>query len=493
MDTITTPPPPAAGPEPLQGTIAVRQPQPRQLATQDDDRPVNGALLWLLVRRYLSYYVAFPSEAALNLVTAWIFHACARNRNATGMGQLIWNASPRLLILSRKAGAGKSTLLDLIVILTGSRRGKIPRITPARLAQITGQAYEVVCIDEGRQVLGAGGKQMDLQACLLAGYTPGASYEVSKTSLDLFGAVVLATKENLITEATKAVNGDDSSIGDLIKRSYSVILAEPDRPMPEVGQRARAEGAALARGLVKWTDDNRATLEQAAQDIADEDFAVATGRAERGEKPGKSLRAFQIGRALRAIGRGIDQQVTEDQQRKDIHGASPQCEATILAALSGNAGTASTGVMTELESLREAWEDRTEDDGDEFPEDEPGHIAYGDDSGPGEPDIFAAASPPARRAPAPPPATYTARWVIQHAPGEDARVEVLPGTYPSPEAAQEACEAFHRQACAQAGPGPWQPLTWARSASVPGTWGAVACLGDEAGPEVTYAVSAAGK
>ena len=457
MDTITTEPPA----EPITGTLAVRQPEPQQPATQDDDRPVDGILLWLLVRRYLAWYVSFQSVAALNLVTAWIFHACARARGSTGIGQLIWRASPRLLLLSRSRGAGKSTLLDLIVILTGSRRGKVPRITPARLAQITGQAHETVCIDEGRLVFGAGARHQDLQACLLAGYTPHASYEVSKTSLSLFGSVAIATKESLITEATKAVDGDESSLGDLIDRCFTVILAAPDRPMPEVGQRAEAEGASLARALVKWTSDNRAALEQAAQDIADQDFEEATERAARGEKPAKSLRLFQIGRPLLACARvvGYLPPAEDGTERKNV------LEADLRAALSGTTGSGGTGIMAELETLSRKWEGRTvaEAEGEgEFYDDEPGgRIVYRDDGG--EPDSA-------------PAAQYTAGYAVT-GPGVQAVSFTFPGEWPALEAAQEVCQASAVE-----------PLTWEPSPRVPGMWGATVHPAGPGGPEVSYAV-----
>ena len=372
--------PPATG-GPITGTVAVRQygttaatGAPRRQA-----EPIDGALLWLFVRRYLSTYVSFRTQAELDMVTAWIFHACARKRNDTGMGPLIWNATPRLLVLSRKRGAGKSTLLTLISILTGSRRGKTARITPARLAQIISQAYETVCIDEGRLVFGAGNAHADLQACLIDGYTPDSSYEVSKTSLPVFGSVAIASKESLITDATKAVDSNESSIGDLLERCLKTILEAPGVPMPEVGRRARAEGELLARALVMWTDAMRDQLEQAAEDIADEDLRTGRERAARGEKLKQTLRADQIGRPLRCIGRVIDQQVTEDQQRRGAVGDGPQCEADILTALGGGPGNEAAQIMAELGQLSREWEDGT------IAEDEPAGQFDGDDSEPAPP------------------------------------------------------------------------------------------------------------
>jgi hypothetical protein len=255
------------------------------------------------------------------------------------MGQLIWRASPRLLLISRKRGAGKSTLLDLIMFLTGSRRGKVPRITPARLAQITGQAYETFGIDEGRLVFGAGAAHADLQACILAGYTPGTSYEVSKTSLSLFGSGVIATKESLLTEASKAVDGDESSLGDLLDRCLKLILSEPDIPVREAGERAEADGTLLGRALTAWTDARRDDLRQAAADIAEEDYQAAVERAERGERKKQGLRAEQIARPLRAVGRVI----------------GPGAEDDILAALEG--ADEAAGIMDELRACPWAQDD----------------------------------------------------------------------------------------------------------------------------------------
>lgn len=339
------------------GTVAVTEGRVIQPGTpRPKARPIDGALLWCYVRRYLSHYVAFRTEEELDRVTAWVFHASARKRGELGMGPLIWNASPRLLIKSRKRGAGKSTLLRLIGILTASH--KAPRITAARFAQITGQKYETVCIDEGKIVFGCGAAHLDLQGCVLDGYAPGSFYEVSKTSLPLFGAVAIAAKEALITEAAKAVDGDESSIGDILDRCLTATLAAPDIPPPEVGQRAEAEGGLLCRALIAWTGQCREALEEAAQDIADEDYQAACARAARGGKAAETPRALQIGRPLRAIGRVIDQQVIAEARARnaadpdpDYADPEPQCEAEILACL----GTQAEDIMAELEALSGGW------------------------------------------------------------------------------------------------------------------------------------------
>ena len=450
MTTITNETPQPAEPEAITGTVALR-PAGAAAATgtqRQQAEPIDGALLWLFVRRYLSTYVSFRTQAELDLVTAWIFHACARRRNDTGMGPLIWNATPRLLILSRKRGAGKSTLLTLVSVLTGSLSGKSARITPAALAQSIAQSQETVCIDEGRLVFGSGAAHQDLQALLIDGYTPESTYRVSKTRLSVFGPVAIASKESLITEATKAVDGDESSIGDLLERCLKVILVAPDLPMPEVGKKARSQGELLARALVMWTDNMRDRLEEAAEDIAGEDYKNERKRAARGDKARQNLRSLQIGRPLRSIGRVIDQQIAEDQERQGIEDAEPQCEAGILAALGertkGDPGIEAAELMAELEQLSQEWGDGA------IAEDEPDRIVYAD-----EPEDYDDDPP------APPSALYVAGYAVTR-PGEAPEVGDPPlGSWDTPEDAQAACEEH-------AG----EPLDWQPSPRRAGTWGA---------------------
>lgn len=476
MDTITTQAPPAADPAPIEGTVALRQPGTTAAtgAQRKQDGALYGPLLWELVNRYLGYYVSFRTQEELVRVAAWVFHASARKRGESGMGPPIWNALALLLIKSRKRGAGKSTLLRLIAFLTGS--GKTPRITAARFAQLTGQAYETVCVDEARSVLGAGGKQMDLQGCILDSYQPGSFYQVSRTKLSLFGFVAIATKESLITDATKAVDGDESSIGDILDRCLSVTLTAPAMPPPEVGKRAEAEGAVLCRALIAWTDTNRDALEQAAEDIADEDHKAAIERARRGEKATETPRALQIGRPLRAVGRVIDQQAITAARRAnaanpdpEYKDPEPQYEAEILACL----GSQAEDIMAELEGLSEGW-----GDGPHFTEDEPedicpegnppGRIVYADD--PGD-------EPPPQPAPA---GQYQAGYAMTR-PGHEPAVVQFPGTWPTLEEAQRACED-------EAG----EELAWEPSPRQPGTWGATVSH-RYSGIERAYAVSQTGE
>lgn len=330
--------------------VATVQPTAVMPASPAGPKPVDGALLWILVRKYLSHYVAFRSEAQATLVTGWVFHAMARDRDDSGIGQLIWRASPRLCVTSKERGSGKSTLLDLLVILTGSRRGKIPKITAARIAQVLGKHFETVALDEAKTIFGAGSKSLELQGVMLSGYTRRTSYEISGQSVSLFGAIAYAAKDELITDTR------GGQIGDLLDRSLIIRLDPPTRPKPEVAERAEDDGDLLCRALVAWTNASREALRQAARDIAEEDQDAAEAG---------NLRSAQISRPLRACARVV----------------APGAEADMLAALSeltsGAAGTESADLMAQLAERSTEWGDDVLDD------DAPGRIVTepgGDDA-----------------------------------------------------------------------------------------------------------------
>jgi hypothetical protein len=244
-------------------------------------------------RLYLSRYVAWPSEAALDLTTAWILHAAARDRDDTGIGPLIWRASPRLLVTSAERGSGKSTVLDLVTILTRSRNGRMPKVTPRAIAQVLGRRHETAILDEAKLILGNGSRSQELQGILLAGYTPRSNYVVSKGGKDdpipLFGPVAYAGKDELITDT-------GGMLGDLLDRSVIVRMRQSGRHMPEVDEDAEDDGDLLAGALAAWTSEVKGELRAAARSLADADREAGA------VTDGAQLRSAQICRPLRAIG-----------------------------------------------------------------------------------------------------------------------------------------------------------------------------------------------
>lgn len=110
----------------LRGQIAARMagPQPPaqvavrggQLAPQEiPDAPELLRQVLEETGLYLMDYVEFPSRSALVAVLLWIAHAAARD----GQRDLIWWASPRLMLTSAENGSGKSTLLEAIAVACG--------------------------------------------------------------------------------------------------------------------------------------------------------------------------------------------------------------------------------------------------------------------------------------------------------------------------------------------------------------------------------------
>jgi hypothetical protein len=379
------------------------------------------------------------------------------------MGPLIWRASPRLLLTSRTRRSGKSTTLDLLASLTGSRRGKMPKVTPARIAQVLSKYHETVFIDEARTIFGAGNGHMELQGCLLAGYTRKSSYEVSGRSLSLFGPVALAAKEDLIT-ATRT-----DTMGDLLDRCLKITLASPPYPMPEAGERADEDGALLCRALTAWTDASRAALKNAAAGIAAEDHEEALQLTEDDPQAAAEMnwRLRQISRPLRACGRV----------------AGPDAEAAINAALGElTAGTASAearDALDEIERRAASWGSEPAD-AVGVPAD--GGVVFGHSDG-GEPDLAdLAASLPEPAAPTPTPAPVAvpaAMWAavrVTAEEGTEAHSDMLGGGWAGKTAAQAACQA-------DAG----TTLPWVNGGR-PGTW--TATIHPAAGTEISYAVSA---
>jgi hypothetical protein len=355
----------------MPGTVAVLDGQVVQRRTCGQaPKPIDGALVLGLVRRYLAHYVNFPSESALNTAVAWIAHAVARDRDDKGLGQLIWRASPRLLVTSRNRGSGKSTLLDLIVILTGSRDGKIPKITPRAIAETTGQLFETVVLDEAKTLFGSGAKNLELQGILLAGYTPRTSYRVKGKSIPLFGAVAYAGKDELITST------EGGQIGDLLDRSIKLRFRASATVTHEVDELAEDDGELLASALVAWTDSVRAELRQAARDLATEDREASEATVAAGRDAG-NLRSFQIWRPLRAIARvadGPDEDGAYGPRKDGTIGAWE--ESVNAAAAELNAGAAAIEAQEALDELQrraEAWGASGAD------EDEPGEIVTEDD------------------------------------------------------------------------------------------------------------------
>ena len=185
-----------------------------------------------------------------------------------------------------------------------------------------------------------GAKNVELQGCLLAGYTPRTSYRVCGKSIPLFGAVAYAGKDGLITD-TKG-----EQIGDLLDRSIILRFKAPDQAPPEMDEIAEEDADLLASALVAWTDSCRDQLRQAARDIATEDRDT--------ERAG-DLRSMQIWRPLRAICRVADGLTAEELAEGKRGPWETAIDEASWELTAGAAGVEAQDTLDELTRRAQAW------------------------------------------------------------------------------------------------------------------------------------------
>jgi hypothetical protein len=283
---------PAAAYGRSQGAVALRS---AGAATCGNARAAEiGAETMKYAHRVLTRHVAWPSQSALDTVLLWCFHANARDRDENGTGPLIWRASPRLLLTSSVRGSGKSTGLDLIAMLTGSRFGRLPRVTAPGFAKLMAKFQEPAILDEAKMIFGSGQKSLDLQGMLLAGYTPrthSLNARDGGTAEKLFGPVAYAGKDNLITTA-----GD--GICDLLDRSLVIRMTRAPRHYPDVDEVAERASELACQGMGTWASMMRAPLMAACKQLEAESMRADL---DDDEIDGGALRAAQIWRPLLAI------------------------------------------------------------------------------------------------------------------------------------------------------------------------------------------------
>ncbi len=268
---------------PLTGHIA---PGPRR--DVPDARELLGKVLEA-TGLYLAGYVRFPSRAAVIAATLWIAHAAARDES----GELIWWATPRLLLTSRQNGSGKSTLLDLIAILLASRSGRMVKVTAYGIAQIVGTHHDVALPDDAQLTFGTTGTAAkDIQAALLGGYSRGGTWVTGKskgTIEKVFGPAAIAGKDELITKQADALR-------DLLARSIIIRMERPDRYLPQIDEAAHERGTVIGDALRACMGALLPDLRQAARDLG----AEAAGQY---ITDGDGGRTAQIWRQLEAVAR----------------------------------------------------------------------------------------------------------------------------------------------------------------------------------------------
>lgn len=231
------------------GTVAVRE-----RGTVASQRPaVDGAQVLGYVRAFIDRYARMPSEAAADAVALWAMHAHCRDAGGT----LLFESTPRLMLLSSEPGSGKSRVLGLARMLCGGRYGLLTEPTAAALAHILGPSHETAFIDEGDVLFGRGARKVSVRALLNAGYTRDGviAHMRGRTVEDLavFGPVAVAGLDVMRT-ATGA------SLEPLFTRSITIRMRKAADAVPQLDRTAREAAGLLHAAMATWAAQNRAGL-----------------------------------------------------------------------------------------------------------------------------------------------------------------------------------------------------------------------------------------
>lgn len=231
------------------GTVAVRP----EAAVARRQQPVDGAQVLGYVRAFIDRYAVLPGTAAADVLALWVAHCHARDAGGT----LLFETTPRLMLLSSEPGSGKSRVLGLARMLCGGRYGLLTEPTAWALAHIVGPSHEAAFVDEGDVLFGRGARKESIRAVLNSGYSRdgviahmrGKSVE----DLEVFGPVAVAGLDVMRT-ATGA------SLEPLFTRSITIRMRKAATAVPPLDRTAREAAALLHTALSAWTAQNRDQL-----------------------------------------------------------------------------------------------------------------------------------------------------------------------------------------------------------------------------------------
>jgi len=137
------------------------------------------------VKAYIKRFVYLDSEAKYNTAVLWIFHTHSRNNE----GELTFDSTPRLAILSDEPGSGKTKLLEICESLSAKGQRVVDPSPAGMLSEIA--SGSTLFIDELDLLLGRNSKQ-SLRTILNAGYRPGSIIRHQSQSYDTFSPIALA-------------------------------------------------------------------------------------------------------------------------------------------------------------------------------------------------------------------------------------------------------------------------------------------------------------
>ena len=204
--------------------------------------PVDGRELLHAISQYIPTYLKLSKPQIPVLIALWVLHAHCFD---------IFQHTPRLIITSPEKRCGKSTLLDLLEVLV-PKPVNTANVSTAAVFRMIEKYGPTLLIDEADRFLD---DKNDLIGILNAGHKRGGV--VIRTVGEDFEPMQFSVFVVLVIAAI-------GKIADTLHdRGFEIRMKRAkadERPMP-FGTEARKQGAALARKIARWVEDNRSALE----------------------------------------------------------------------------------------------------------------------------------------------------------------------------------------------------------------------------------------
>lgn len=465
MDTIATGPPPAAPASDWQARQDARLERARALArprsgraevaTRPDAAPeravdspiaaaggqIDGDRVLRQIYGYLGHMAAWPNQAAQFTAVLYAAAAQARAETAIDGGKYmlpVWTYMPRLFFTSAEGGSGKSWMARLTASMCPHPE-RLAEMTKASLVDIIAEQHTPV-ITELDTFVATGGRNRWLTGIANVGYEfdgkTSRKHGGKVNRIPLFGPMILDGLDTVIT-ATGMELRTLMSRCIIVRVERAPAGYRPPAYKREVIAQAKALNGRLARWMAAEVDNGIGDLEP--------DVPSHLGN-----------RPFDLWAPLFAVAERAGGQWPVFARYACEHMETP--------------------------ALPDGREDAEADALDEFLADVGAPV-------PSLPEAGESWGGPAEFTP-PPAAQYQGMWAMQCGPGEQPETETF-GPYASRQDAQDACQDTQEQVEAQAGYGPWEPLTWQHRPTGDDQDAHMAVSHPEGHqyPEITYAVT----
>ena len=150
---------------------------------------LTGEAVLDAARSFMARFVAFPSDAALDVATAWAVHTHVTDTD----GKLAFETTPRIAFLSKEPASGKTQALMRMGSLC--RNGQIlGDVLALGFASLISEYRADVLVDEIDGMIKGGGGAQQVRTLMLMGYQQeGAQWmRGSKPPISVFGALAFA-------------------------------------------------------------------------------------------------------------------------------------------------------------------------------------------------------------------------------------------------------------------------------------------------------------